>query len=193
VPIQVGGETVALLNVESTETDAFGETEIALFELIAVQIAKCIDVFASLEGSELKIRELADRARRGREFEQLFELLADRMDHVVVMLDAEGSVRYVSRAWQQHLGRDPTEAISKPLSTFTPRQSIPALPAAVAQIKGGSPIAGFAQEFLHAHDHVIPFECLVVPHPSPPDGSDRVVLFLQPSANGPSGRTAHRP
>lgn len=144
VPVKSEGETIALINIESKELDAFPEEEVALLELLAEHLGQCIRNAqlheALLQGTN-RYREAMHRARWGQH--KLAALLTlvpgpplvlDAAGNLAAVLDlSDGVARFRSPA---HLSPDEV-AVEVPAAARAWREALDA----AARAGGAAPFA----------------------------------------------------
>jgi PAS domain S-box-containing protein len=116
VPVIVEGKTVAVLNVESSQLNAFNDEDQRLLETLAIHVSSALGHLRHEE-------EL-------RESEQLYRTLAESSPDDVLILRRDASVQYMNRSGLQHFGLTLEEITGKKaLDLFSPeaakKMSIP--------------------------------------------------------------------
>jgi PAS domain S-box-containing protein len=95
VPVLVGDQTVAVLNVESTRVDAFSEQDQMLLETLAMHVSSALSRLKQMESLE---RLVFERTRKLAESERRFRELSDLLPQIVFEIDENGNIQYMNRA-----------------------------------------------------------------------------------------------
>jgi PAS domain S-box-containing protein len=82
VPVMLGGEVLAVLDVQETRTDAFDDTDVLTLETLARVVAGALDNARLLGDAQ---RQLAERTRAEEDYRQLFEAESD----AILLIDNE--------------------------------------------------------------------------------------------------------
>ncbi|MFH2110654.1 MAG: GAF domain-containing protein [Candidatus Bathyarchaeota archaeon] len=124
IPITADDKPVGVLNVESTDLDAFDEHDVWLLELLASHTGLAVSRLRHLEAlkaSEMRFRGIAERS---------FDL--------IFTVDPEGRLTYVSPASDRITGYPPEELAGKSFQELLPASEISRVTQAFAEaLKGG--------------------------------------------------------
>jgi len=94
VPVLMDGKAVAVLNVESTQLDAFTETDQRLLETLAIHVSSSLNRQRQIENLEQLVEE---RTGKLAESEKRFRELADLLPQIVFEIDDKGNLLFANR------------------------------------------------------------------------------------------------
>jgi PAS domain S-box-containing protein len=94
VPVLMDGKAVAVLNVESTQLDAFTEVDQRLLETLAIHVSSSLNRQTQIENLEQLVQE---RTGRLAESEKRFRELAELLPQIVFEIDDRGNLLFANR------------------------------------------------------------------------------------------------
>ena len=109
VPIRVGSDVVGLIDVQSTQVDAFDDADVASLHTVADQIARAM--------------ENARLYRETERLKELNELIVDSIPSPVLLLDGDLNIILVNRAYSRRIGKEFGEIVWRPLQEVAPPDS----------------------------------------------------------------------
>jgi len=109
-----------VLGVASLERDAFGESDAALVELLALTATSALD-----------------RLERETEMRQLQRILS-HLDEKVFLLDEDGDLSFVTQPLASYLGREPEQLVGTRLTSLVPSSEVASCEAALRAVSEAS-------------------------------------------------------
>ena len=125
VPLISKGKSVGILTIDHREPGVYDEESADMARAFASQVAIAIENARLYEEAR---QELAERERAEEELrrsEERFRSLIENMSDLIVILNADGTARYVSPSTEQTLGYKPDETIGKNISEFIHPDDLP--------------------------------------------------------------------
>ena len=115
VPIQVGGETVGVLDVQSQQLNAFDENDVMVIETLADQLAVAIENARLVGGLEALV---AARTAEIRAEQEKSEAILHSVGDAIAMVDLEMRIQYVNDAFTVLTGYTAEEALGQQISSL---------------------------------------------------------------------------
>jgi PAS domain S-box-containing protein len=104
VPVMVGGKVAAILNVESTNKNAFTEADAKILETLATHVSYAMARIA-------KDKQIAQN-------EEKFRSISDNTDNAILAIDHDRRVSYWNQAAENLLGYTSAEALGRDITTL---------------------------------------------------------------------------
>jgi len=156
VPVLVHGETVAVLNVESSQPDAFTNEDQYLLETLAMHVASALERLKQVDTLESLVNE---RTRRLRESEEKYRLLVDNMMDTVFSIDLKGNFTFCSQAVEKMTGYSVQQMLSMNMKELVaPEHFQEILERLQARIRGEEYLPTHQFEIIRADGKRLPVE-----------------------------------
>lgn len=118
VPLQVNDQIIGVVNVESIQPDAYGESDQRLLETIAAQIATAIQNSRLYDQAQQELAERKKAEDALRENQNRLQLIMDRMPIACVLYDIDFHITYWNQAAERIFGYTAEEIIGKAENEF---------------------------------------------------------------------------
>jgi len=149
VPAKIEGETVAIINIESENPEVFTDQDRQLVETLSTHVSSAIARIRREEELEELVNE---RTRELRESEERFREIAENSFDIIVTIDPEGVIRYISPSVKDILGDDPEDVMGNHYYDFLPDsftdERISQIDETLESVRDGEEIRGLQLELV---------------------------------------------
>jgi len=160
-PVLLDNTVVGVLNVESSEPNAFTDEDQELLETLATHVASALGRLRQVDTLEELVEE---RTRELKESEEKYRLLVDNMTDIVFAIDLKGNITFCSQAGEKMTGYSVRRLLSMNMKEVITQEHLAEIQERLqARIRGEKYLAPHQFELTRADGKRLPVEMSTSP------------------------------